>query len=210
MKPPFDLSWRRRALAADAAAIAELASFAIQPLYLFSYYRVGRNHHLCEEVVQETLVHAIRNLAQYDPQRCNNNIFSWLNGLARNQIQRVLAREKGGQSLEALWARMDRDLLEVFAKLEQEPFCDEVLQRQETAEMVNATMSQLPPHHREALEAKYIRGQSTRQIASEAGITEKAAESLLSRAREGFRQAFIALARNLQPEAAIPAGVKLS
>ena len=101
----------------------------------------------------------------------------WLNGLARNEIHRVLAREQGGQSLEACWLRIDAELAAIFARLESQPMPDEVLQRQETREMVNATMSQLPPHYREALEAKYVRGLSVRDMADALSMTEKSVES---------------------------------
>jgi RNA polymerase sigma-70 factor (ECF subfamily) len=112
-------------------------------------------------------------------------------------------RERGSVSLEGLWARMDRELLNVYAGLDSQPFSDEVLEREETAEMVNMTMSQLPPHYREALEAKYVNGLSVRDIAASSSISEKAAESLLTRAREAFRGTFIALARNLNVEPVI-------
>src|SRR5262249_47942331 len=136
-------------------------------------YRVGRKQHLCEEVVQETLLRGLRELANYDPERARNNIFPWLTGLARNEIHRVLSREKA-VSLEALWVRMDRELLAIFTRLEQAPFADELLEREETRELVNATMSQLPPHYREALQAKYVGGKSVRDLARTWEMSEKA------------------------------------
>ena len=61
-------------------------------------------------------------------------------------------------------------------------------------------MSQLPQHYREALEAKYVLRQSVREIATDRSTTEKAVESLLTRARQAFRESFLALARNLNTE----------
>jgi RNA polymerase sigma factor (sigma-70 family) len=142
----------------------------------------------------------LRELDHYDPERANNNIFPWMSGLARNEIHRVLAREKSAVSLEALWARMDKELLTVYARLESEPFADELLQREETRELVNATMSQLPPRYREALEGKYVNGRSVRDLALAWSISEKAAESQLTRARKAFRATFLALARHLNME----------
>src|ERR1700730_17772165 len=113
----FDAAWRNRALRGDGEAITGLAGAALQPLYAFCLYRVGRNRHLCEEVVQETLLRALRELANYDPARSNDNVFPWLTGLARNEIHRVLAREKADRSLEALWANVDRELLAVLTRL---------------------------------------------------------------------------------------------
>jgi RNA polymerase sigma-70 factor (ECF subfamily) len=192
----FDAAWRARALEGHADAITALTDEALQPLYRFCLYRVGRNRHLCEEVVQETLLRVLRDLRQYDPERAASNIFPWLTGLARNEIHRALGREKAA-SLELLWARMDKELLAFYARLDSEPFTDELLQREETRELVNATMAQLPPHYREALEAKYVNGSSVRDLASSWHVSEKAVESQLTRARKAFRATFLGLARNL-------------
>jgi len=200
----FDRNWRDRALAGDADAIQELTGVALHALYPFCLYRTGKRHELCEEVVQETVLRAIDRLAEYDPQRANNDILPWLTGLARNEIHRVLVREKSTVSLEEMWARVDGELLAVYARLDKEVFNDEVLRREETRQLVNATMSQLPPHYREALEHKYVHGKSVREMAQLHGLSEKAAESLLSRAREAFRAAFLAISRNLDPAAWSP------
>lgn len=200
MDASFDEPWRQQALRGEEAAVRRLAAAVLQPLYSFCLYRVGRNRHLCEEVVQETLLRALAHLEQYAPERSRNNIFPWLTGLARNEIQRVLGREKSALSLQALWARMDRDLLALYARLEEEPFGNDLLQREETRDLVNATMSQLPPHYRQALEAKYLAGKSVRELADSWNTTEKAAESLLTRARKAFRGVFLALSRNLEAE----------
>jgi RNA polymerase sigma-70 factor, ECF subfamily len=206
LEPAFDHAWRARALAGEAAAVRRLTDAALGPLYAFCLYRVGRDRHLCEEVVQETVLRAVLDLESYEPARSGGNIFPWLSGLARNEVRRALARQRrecpgqGPASLETLWDRIDGELLEVYARLESDPFDDELLRRDETRQMVNATMGQLPPHYREALEAKYLHGRSVRDIAAAAGTTEKAIESLLSRAREAFRATFIALARNLGVE----------
>ena len=103
------------------------------------------------------MLRAIRDLHRYEPERAEGNIFPWLAGLARNEIRRVLARENAAVSLETLWSRMDEQLRDLFGRLESEPFGEDVLARAETREIVGATMSQLPPHYREALEAKYVK-----------------------------------------------------
>ena len=198
VRPIFHARWRRRALAGNAAAVQLLADESLTPLYHFCLYRVGRNVHLCEEVVQETLVRALRDLERFDPSRCGDNIFPWLTGLARNEISRILAREKQFVSLDQLWTRVDRELADVFERIEAEPFDAEVLHREETCELVNMTMSQLPPHYREALEAKYVAGRSVRDLARLSSQSEKAVESLLTRARKAFRATFVALTRALK------------
>ncbi len=54
----FDAAWRARAIAGDHDAVAALADAVLEPLYAFCFYRVGRNRHTCEEVVQETVLRA--------------------------------------------------------------------------------------------------------------------------------------------------------
>ncbi len=198
MKRGFDATWQARALQGDAEAVRRLAQAKLEPLYRFCFYRVGSNVHLCEEVVQETLLRAIRQLDRYQPDRCDNDILGWLTGLARNVIRSVLARERAAVSLEAMWVRMDEQLQAIFGRLESQPLTHEVLQREETRDLVNVTMSQLPPHYREALEQKYVTGRSVREIAGDRSVTEKSVESLLSRARRAFRDTFLAL--NSVPE----------
>jgi len=198
----YDASWRRDALAGKAEAVQRLADEALRPLYRFCLYRVGRNHHVCEEVVQETLLRAIRRLKQYDPKRSGGNVFPWLTGLARNEIRRALSRERSVADLERFWAKMDDQLLSLYAMLESEPFGRDLLVRDETREMVNATMAQLPPHYGQALETRYVLGKSVREVAGVLGTSVKAAESLLTRAREAFRATFLTLTKNLHAEGA--------
>lgn len=197
MRKIFDDAWRRQALAGQSEAVLLLADEALSPLFAFCLYRVGQNRHLCEEVVQETLLLALRDLERYEPARSADNIFPWLTGLARNEIRRVLAREKAAVSLEMLWERVDADLCNVFARLEAEEFGIDLLERQETRALVNATMSQLAPQHREALEGKYVDGKSVRELAHGWKTSEKAVESQLTRARESFRATFLSLTRQL-------------
>ncbi len=196
----FDARWKKMAQRGDSGAVQMLIDEIVDPLYRFCFYRVDRNRHVCEDVVQETLILAIRDLSRYEPARADGNIFPWITGLARNEIQRVFARDKNTTSLQSLWEQMDEDLRQIFDRLESDPIGDQVLEREETREMVNITMSQLPPHYRQALEAKYVDCKSVRDIAAARSTTERAVESLLTRSRQAFREAFLALARNLNTE----------
>ncbi len=202
MTSDFDESWQRRAQAGDPDAIRRLSQEALGPVYAFCLYRVGRDHDVCEEVVQETLVKALRQLEKFEPVRSGGRIFGWLTGLARNEIKRHRTRTQRQVSLDVLWERMDAELLDVYSKLDAESLPDAVLEREETRTMVNAAMAQLPPHYREALESKYMLGHSVREIATALGATEKAVESQLGRARAAFRATFTTLANGLQFDAA--------
>jgi RNA polymerase sigma factor (sigma-70 family) len=109
-----------------------------------------------------------------------------------------LQRENASSAFESLWNNFDDDLLGLYAKLDTEPFDDELLQREETRDLVNATMAELPDHYREVLEQKYVQGKSQREMAERWQLSEKAIESQLTRARKAFRETFLALSRHLQ------------
>ena len=200
---PFDTSWRERALAGDAAAVRRLADELLRPLHDFCLHRLGGDRHLTEEVVQETLLRAYRDLESYEPERAGDRIFRWVTGLARNEIKRVLRRERRSTELTAAWAQVDRRIAAVLGRIEEEEFGAELLVRQETRELVNTTMSQLPPRYRTALEARYVEGLTVRALAERDSVSLKAAESLLARARQAFRGTFVALTRPADAEPAL-------
>ncbi|HYU25878.1 MAG TPA: sigma factor-like helix-turn-helix DNA-binding protein, partial [Thermoanaerobaculia bacterium] len=54
-------------------------------------------------------------------------------------------------------------------------------------------LDRLPRHYGDVLEWKYIEGAAVNEIAVRLGTTAKAAESLLTRARSAFREAFTTL-----------------
>jgi DNA-directed RNA polymerase specialized sigma24 family protein len=55
----------------------------------------------------------------------------------------------------------------------------------------------LPSHYADALDWKYIEDLSVREIAVRMNLGLKAAESLLTRARESFKDAFLAFRSGL-------------
>ena len=178
----------------EQAAVEALAQAAIEPLFRFCFYRLGGNRHLTEEVVQETLVRAIRELEKYEPIRAKGERLGLgSRGWRGNEIRRALGQEGAAVNLQTLWDKLDDDLRCVYSRIESEPLSRDVLDREETREMVNATMAQLPAKYREALEAKYVAGKSVRDIAAALRISEKAVESQLTRARKAFRATFTAL-----------------
>ncbi|HZN02144.1 MAG TPA: sigma factor-like helix-turn-helix DNA-binding protein, partial [Candidatus Polarisedimenticolia bacterium] len=67
------------------------------------------------------------------------------------------------------------------------------LRRREIARLVHVTLDHLPERYADVLEWKYIEGIAVQEIAARLGSTTKAAESLLTRAREAFRDGFATL-----------------
>ncbi len=84
----------------------------------------------------------------------------------------------------------DPQIFEVLAELESGPLPGWVLERKETAALVGATLSSLPPDYRTALLEKYVDELSVQQMAERRGKSAKATESTLTRARVAFSKVF--------------------
>lgn len=185
----------RRQLAAaaggDREALTRLYDEHVDGLYAFVFHRVGGDAALAEDVVQETFTQALRRQREYDADR--GSIASWLSTLSRNIIRDQLRAHQRGDELAASWQRIDQSLGQIFAALAQSPLPGEVLSRNETRDLVNMAIANLPEVYRTALTRKYVEGESLEQIASSLGISADAAKSLLARARRAFRDTFAAL-----------------
>lgn len=193
----FDAQWHRRALSGDHESIAFLAKQVLEPLYRFCYHRLGRNQALAEDVAQETMLLAIERLESFDPRRSEGRIWGWLSGLARNEIRRVLKHYERGASLQQFWDATDERLLEALRQIDSQLLSEADVVRHETRQLVNVTMSQLPVHYQKALEAKYLKGESLKQMAAALGTTVEATESTLRRARKAFRETFAEFTRSI-------------
>ena len=186
-----DRALRDTILDGDGQAAEQLFRRELEPLYEFVHYRVGRRRELAEEVVQDTFLTAFQRLAAYDGR---SSLHTWLCGIARNKI-REQRRARRPRALEDVLADSDADIDAFLLDIEREPLPEWVIEREETAELVGATLSSLPPDYREALVAKYVDGLSVAQIGARAGKSEKAAESTLHRARLAFSRVFQLLAK---------------
>jgi RNA polymerase sigma-70 factor, ECF subfamily len=66
-----------------------------------------------------------------------------------------------------------------------------VIDQRDQAERVARALSALPDRYEAVLRAKYLEEQSMAQIAAACNETPKAVESLLTRARQAFRKAYL-------------------
>jgi RNA polymerase sigma-70 factor (ECF subfamily) len=164
-------------------------------VYTFVFYRVGGDDELAAEVVQDTFVTALDRIDDYDPER--GGMSTWLALTARNCIRAALTRSKRHRAEAARWQAIDESLLAAYREMERSPLPDEIIEKQETADLVRMTLAHLPEDYREALTRRYCRQESLRQIAASRGVTDGAAKSLLHRARSAFRAAFLTLASSL-------------
>ncbi len=182
-----DRALARRILGGDEAAFTELFNRFFPRLYRFALARMPGDPEGAKDVVQQVFCRAIEQLDTY---RGEAALYTWFCQICRNVIADQYRR--GGRSGSRVVLIEDlpnaRAVLESLAA----PAADEPESgalREQVCRVVAATLDALPGHYGEALEWKYIDGLSVREIAARLELGEKAAESLLTRARESFRDA---------------------
>jgi RNA polymerase sigma-70 factor, ECF subfamily len=178
----------RRIARGDEEALERFYESYFPRLYRYIFYRVSRDHHHTEEVVNDTFMEAIRKADQYDPAR--GSVEAWLITLSRNRIRSLNALMGRAAEYEKSWSMVDGELEALFADLDSRSLPESALESEELKAMVGATMSSLPETYAKILEMKYIRNMSVRDMAATMKKTEKSVESQLTRARISFREAF--------------------
>jgi RNA polymerase sigma-70 factor (ECF subfamily) len=173
-------------LRGDEAAFSEFFEANFGALFRFALPRVNGDTHVAEEVVQAALCRAVRKLATF---RGEAALLTWLCTFCRHEISAHFEKEGKRPPMMEL---VD-DVPEVRAALDSlsaaaQP--EAALRRSETARLVQLVLDRLPGRYGDALEWKYIDGLSVAEIAERLGIGAKAAESMLTRARDAFRDAF--------------------
>jgi RNA polymerase sigma-70 factor (ECF subfamily) len=189
----------RRMLAGDERAFADFFDGHFPGLYRFALTRLGRDEDAAEEVAQAALCKAISKLATY---RGEATLFTWLCTFCRHEISAFCQRNR----LTPRQVDLVEDRPEVRAALESLPASlregpAEIFDRKELGRLVAVALDRLPPHYGDALEWKYLEGLAVKEIAARLGLSAKAAESLLVRAREAFRDGFATLVQGaVSPE----------
>ncbi len=174
-------------LSGDAHAFDAFFAAYARPLAAFAARRSTLPAAVLEEIVQNTLIKAIRNLASF---RGEAALFTWLCKICRNELatlHRTEARRPEHESLEELGIASET-LLELRAPDEEEPL--NALEMSAHRGMVAQTLNGLPERYARALEWKYGDGFSVEEIARMLGLTTIAAQSLLARARVAFRESW--------------------
>jgi RNA polymerase sigma-70 factor (ECF subfamily) len=179
-------------LAADEGAFEEFFEGHFPGLYRFALTRLDHDEDAAEEVAQATICKAITKLGTY---RGEAALFTWLCTFCRHEISAFCKRNR----VTARRVDLIEDTPEVRAALESSGGMlegpEKAFDRAEVGRLVQVALDQLPPHYGNALEWKYLEGLSVKEIAQRLKLTPKAAESLLTRAREAFRDGFTALTR---------------
>ena len=165
---------RRAVLAGDERAWQAWYDATFEKVHRYVYWRLGGRWDQVEEVVQETWLTAVRTIRRFDPRQ--GSFLDWMRGLAANVVRHHL------RSQQRRWKREQATVRDAST-----PCSDEERQRQD---QIAAALAALPQRHEAVLRAKYLDGFSVAQIAALGNESPKAIESLLTRARQAFRELY--------------------
>ena len=178
----------RRMLGGDEGAFDEFFADYFPRLFRFAVLRL-RDPDAAEDIVQISLIAGMRHLSSW---RGEATLFTWLCTICRREIS---AWEKRTSRRVIVSLAEDdpglRAALESIGAAAEAP--DAGLARADTGRVVQLVLDHLPPRYSRALEWKYLEDLSVDDIAERLQCTPKAAESLLTRARDAFRDAFAAV-----------------
>jgi len=133
-----------------------------------------------EEILHDTLLSALDSLAIFTGR---SSLFTWLCGIARHEIADYYRRQK---IRSVVFSRLP--FIEGFVSRALEPSA--AMMREEYERGVKVALGRLMPHYREILVLKYMDGMSVKEIAKRLGMSVKACESALTRARRAFVVAY--------------------
>jgi len=156
------------------------------PLYAFVSRRVGGDRTLAEDIVQDAWLRAV---AAWPRRGIPDRPRAWLMRVARNLLASHFRRQH------------PRPVDPAELDLEDDRFNPETPW---AAALVGWGLARLRRRQAELLEAFYFDGKSTREIASECGLSERAVEGRLRRARHNLKQRLRPYVSTEAPVAAAP------
>ena len=168
-------------LAGDESAFEAFFEAAYPVLYRFALARLGFDRDAAGDVAQAAICKAIGKLRTF---RGEAALLTWLCTFCRHELYAFHRRNPGRFEVE-----LTEDDPEIRAALESLG-SEATVQRREVARIVHLVLDCLPNRYGDALEWKYIDGLTVVEIAERLTLAPKAAESLLTRARAAFRDAF--------------------
>jgi RNA polymerase sigma-70 factor (ECF subfamily) len=179
-----DLELVARMRAGKQPAFDEFFYSSAPRLAAFVARRSGLDSASVEDIVQDTLIKAVRNLASY---RGEAALFTWLTTICRHEladVTRKAARQPTHDSLSEPRAALHVPL-QLRVPAHREPEAE--VEAEWDSDAVIRALNTLPERYALALEAKYGDGLSVEEIGHLLGLTPIAAQSLLARARDAFR-----------------------
>lgn len=166
---------RRAVLAGDELAWRTWYDETYEPVRRFVTWRLRRRPDGCDEVLQETWLITVKRIRDFDPRRAA--FVDWVRGIAINVLQNH-GRKRQSQAT--------RPLLADVAQQSHAGTEDAAARSERILEVLQF----LPNRYAAVLREKYLEQRSVAEIAAAWNESTKAIESLLTRARQAFRDAF--------------------
>jgi RNA polymerase sigma-70 factor, ECF subfamily len=161
------------AAAGDPSAVRWLLDEVAPVVFGFLFARVGGDESAAEDLLQETLLEAVRGASAF---RAEASASTWMCAIARRRLARFYESERK--------AEMARRSLSLVHDGPAGPG-DDVLERQD--EVVRA-LGRLPALQRQVLVLKYLEDMSVVDIAGQVNRSRVQVQSLLQRGRDGLRR----------------------
>jgi len=185
-----------RMRAGEQRAFDEFFAVCAVRLTAFATRRSGLDFSSLEDIVQNTLIKAVRNLDSY---RGDAALLTWVTEICRHEladVHRKAARRPIHESLDSMDSTA-ATVLQLRLPEPSEPPGE--LEKHLRAAAILRVLEALPKQYALALEAKYGDGFSVDEIAKLLEVTPIAAQSLLARARDAFRAAWRAQVDGASP-----------
>jgi RNA polymerase sigma-70 factor (ECF subfamily) len=181
----------QRLLLGERAAFEAFFNEFYPKLYRFAKRRVPDDAAAAEDVAQATLCRALESLRGY---RGEAALMTWLCTICRREMSARWQESRHWTSVPLL-PEDDPAIRAALESLLSGEHADplRIADREQVRESILAALDYLPTPYGDILEWKYLRDMSMGEIASRLGRSPKAVESLLTRAREAFREAFTLL-----------------
>lgn len=164
------------AAAGEPAAVRWLLDDVAPVVYGFIFARVGGDQPAAEDLLQETLLEAVRSAGGF---RGESALSTWMCSIAKRRLVRHYERERRAevarQSLHLVERGTSASGGHTEADIDRQ---DEVLR----------ALGQLPALQRQVLVFKYIEDLSVQEIADRVNRSRVQVQSLLQRGREGLRR----------------------
>jgi RNA polymerase sigma-70 factor (ECF subfamily) len=146
-------------------------------IYAFVASRCGGPGPLAEELTQQTFIEATRRRASFDGR---SDVTTWICAIARHKVADHFRRQE----------REERRRLRLIVREVQPTGDPDAWLASDERDAIERAIRTLPAAQRAALVFRHLDGLSIREIAGLLHRTDSAVESLLARAREGFRNAY--------------------
>ena len=188
-----------RMRAGEQRAFDEFYQAHADRLAAFAARRSGLDSASVEDIVQNTLVKAIRNLSGF---RGEAALFTWLANICRNELADAHRKGLRRPQHESLEGTVATEVAELRIPPELEPSAE--LEALEQRRAIVQILDTLPSTYALALEAKYGDGLTVNELACLLDLTPVAAQSLLARAKGAFRIAWQKRANEMTVEERSP------